>query len=326
MNDHPSNRLPSNNPGSLSRRSVLKIFAGMMPIPLPLSSIIDQAQKSVALSVSTDELFAPMTKRGKAVPCGTFDAEALGAVRNGSGEEMARFQAEATRLATSPAKKIIDVAFHLILTGSGKANATDAQVAAQFDVLNVAYARTGLQFRLVQLDRTLSDDWVRRYFGSNEERAMMKAMTIDPAHTLNIYSCIPQGGYLGWTRFPWTVKSEADMMNGVVIHTATIPGVFDNVYDQGKTAVHEIGHYLGVFHTFQGGCTAPGDYCDDTPAEAEPAWDCAAGRDTCTSIGVDPVHNYMDYSPDACLTQFTQDQAARMHWALATYRPSLSPG
>ena len=98
----------------------------------------------------------------------------------------------------------------------------------------------------------------------------------------------------------------------------------DNVitYDQGDTATHEVGHWMGLFHTFEGGCAKNGDRIDDTPAEAEPQFLCVA-RDSCTGKkfpGFDPITNFMDYVDDVCMFEFTTDQEDRIRDQWETYR------
>jgi hypothetical protein len=158
--------------------------------------------------------------------------------------------------------------------------------------------------------------------GSRNEMKCKQALAVDPANHLNVYSCGPGQGLLGWSYMPWSYPEDS-YWHGSVIHYGSLPGGYLTPYDEGDTATHEIGHYVGLYHTFQGGCTAPGDYCDDTPYEASAAFGCPIGRDTCTQPGADPIHNFMDYTDDYCMYEFTSDQAARIDWALTTYRPSL---
>lgn len=128
--------------------------------------------------------------------------------------------------------------------------------------------------------------------------------------------------------FPDDVSSREFAVDSVTCDPQSLPGGKEP-YDKGITAVHETGHWLNLFHTFQpgspdamGGCFGKGDYIHDTPAEGIASYGCPSARDSCTGDieknntfsvpGVDPVHNFMDYSDDGCLTHFTKGQTVRM--------------
>jgi hypothetical protein len=215
---------------------------------------------------------------------------------------------------------LIYVYFHVINKGAGIANGdVSAQmIADQIAVLNAAYAPWGWSFQLVATDRTTNSTWYSNCYGSSES-AMKNALRQGSADDLNIYSCNPSGGVLGWATFPWSY-SQQPKLDGVVVLDSSLPGGSAAPYDLGDTATHEVGHWMGLYHTFQGGCKKTGDYVNDTPAEKSAAFGCPVGRDTCSSAGQDPIYNFMDYTDDACMNTFTAGQDSRMDTMYSTYR------
>lgn len=217
----------------------------------------------------------------------------------------------------------IPVYWHVVNKGSGLSNGDlpDSQIADQIAVLNAAYAGTPFKFNLVSTDRTTNSTWYTNCYGSSES-AMKSALRKGSADDLNIYSCSPSGGILGYATFPSSYQS-APSKDGVVILYSSVPGGTAAPYNEGDTATHEIGHWLGLYHTFQGGCvkkTTGGDGVADTPAEKSPAYGCPVGRNTCSSAGSDPIYNFMDYTDDDCMYQFTAGQSDRMSSMWTSYR------
>ena len=252
--------------------------------------------------------------------CGTADAP-----RDVTDAAQGRVRAQRSRsgLLGGQVGGIIDVAFHNITDGA-EGYVSRSTFIEQIRVMNQRYAGSGFTFRLKSIDRVDRNSWFHMLPGNGNEKQAKMALAIDPAHTLNVYTCSPGKGLLGWAYFPFTPGlTEDSFYHGVVIHYGSLPDGFIANYNLGLTLAHESGHYLGLFHTFQGGCVAPGDYIDDTPFEASPAFGCPVGRNTCPQEGDDPIHNYMDYTYDECYSEFTPLQVDWMQNIVAVYRPSL---
>ncbi len=224
----------------------------------------------------------------------------------------------------------VPVYFHVITDGR-IGNLTRARIAAQVKVLNVTFAGgeggadTGFSFYLAGVTRTDNADWFYAGPGGTDEHSMKAALHEGAANALNLYSTTA-GPYLGWAYLPDIVtKPGQAYLDGIVIDWESVRGTstaYAGRYDQGETATHETGHWFNLEQTFYGGCNAKGDFVDDTPPEKVPTSGCPAGKDTCTEPGLDPIHNYMDYSYDQCYTEFTPGQAQRMKDAWLFYRAS----
>jgi len=216
---------------------------------------------------------------------------------------------------------IINVYVHVINKGTGIANGDVPieRIHDQISVLNDAYAGTGWSFVLLSVSRTNNATWYTMSPGSTAETQAKSALRQGTADDLNIYTANPGGGLLGWATFPSNYAS-APAKDGVVLLFSSLPGGTAAPYNLGDTATHEVGHWMGLYHTFQGGCSKSGDSVSDTPAERSAAYGCPSGRDTCSTAGFDPIENFMDYTDDSCMWVFTSAQDARMDAAFTAYR------
>lgn len=268
----------------------------------------------------------------------------------------------------------IPVVFHVIYNTTAQ-NISDARIMAQLDVLNKDYARlnadsvntpsifhsvaanTEIQFCLATQDpsgnattgitRTQTNLSGFQYNGSTSPQPMKFTAQgghdiWNRNHYLNVWIVNFTDWTLGYAQFPGSGTASTD---GVVVDYRSVggpgaPGT-SAPYHLGRTATHEIGHWLGLYHTFQGGCagTSPttcanpggGDQICDTPPTSSSNFGCPNNQNTCTETPTnqpDMVTNYMDYTDDPCMNIFTQGQKTRMQGALNTSRNSIlsSPG
>ena len=216
----------------------------------------------------------------------------------------------------------IPVHVHVITNSAGQGAPSNQMLSAQISVLNAAYSASGYSFSQVSVDTTANDAWYTCQPGTTAERDMKSALRQGGAGDLNMYYNNMGGGLLGWATFP-SDYARNPSMDGVVILTASLPGGGAAPYDEGDTATHEVGHWTGLYHTFQGGCHGNGDYVSDTPAEKSAAFGCPTGRDSCagkSGAGLDPIQNFMDYTDDACMDRFSAGQRSRQASLMATYR------
>jgi len=194
---------------------------------------------------------------------------------------------------------------------------SDQQIHDQIDVLNDAFAGayggadSGFRFELAGITRTVNARWHDMATLADELEAK-SALKRGDATTLNIYSTSISLGFAYYPKIVAGGYGGYHDLDGVVIHFGSMLGGHIDNFNLGHTATHEVGHYLGLAHTFEQGCDGHGDYVNDTPAMSVPTSGCPLGKDTCPEPGVDPIHNYMDYSWDSCYSQFTPDQVTRM--------------
>lgn len=277
---------------------------------------------ALASAMWTSTIAAPPEKER----CGT---------RQPSVEEAEQIEARISRVG----KKVkttdtIPVWVHVINKGDGFDNGDlpDDMIRQQIRVLDDSYsgrtggAGTGFGFQLAGITRTTNETWFNSMATDLEvELDAKRSLHRGGPETLNVYT-VDGGPYLGFAYFP-SILSSADyaILDGVVLDWRSLPGGTFAIYSEGDTATHEVGHWLALYHTFDGKCGAKGDYVSDTASEFSPAFRCPVGRDTCTDsskigAGLDPIFNFMDYTQDSCMYEFTPGQVARMRAAWTAFR------
>jgi len=240
----------------------------------------------------------------------------------------------------------VPVVFHVIKKTDGTGDIATSFITSQIDILNEDYRAlvgtpgangtdTKIQFFLATTDPNgnptsgITVTTSNTYFvdpGPGATNPMKQALNWDPTRYLNLYSNDANGA-LGYATFPQ--EDAGTYQDGVVLLWSSVGR--DNpdggIYDQGRTATHEVGHYFGLLHTFQDGCgsaSAPyttGDRIADTARQQSANFNCPAGATSCSSL--DPIENYMNYTQDTCMDLFTSEQTNRMRCSIINYRPNL---
>lgn len=260
-------------------------------------------------------------------------------------ESAMRARSARTGAAALPAEIVVPVQIHVVHGSHRKDRAVTRQDARRlFYTLRGGFngqqdptmTPTGIRFELAAITVDRNDRWFHATPASRADKQMKRELHRGKRRVLNIYLNgvnFDGGALLGIARFPW-LAGPYPVLDGVTINVASLAGGKARGYNLGDTVIHEVGHWFGLFHTFEGGCEEPGDYINDTPAEGEPSFECERSRDTCPTERpddwmegdeepepvLDPVQNFMDYSYDRCMNHFTPDQRTRMVTLFQRYR------
>ena len=236
----------------------------------------------------------------------------------------------------------IPVVVHVIEHTNGNGQISDALVHSQIDILNEDFRAIAgsngdngtdalIQFYLATEDpqgnpttgitRTVNSTWF------NDGGSYWNTLAWDPDTYLNIYTNSASGA-LGYVPFLPAGGSPGATNDRVVCLWSAFGrnAPYGPPYDQGRTVTHEVGHYLGLDHTFSGGCVSgdcysTGDLICDTERESSPVFGCPGSSNSCSTP--DPYDNYLDYSDDLCMERFTPEQINRMRCTIENYRPNL---
>ncbi len=260
--------------------------------------------------------------------CGTHDLSTGDRRRMADMEKRFRQQ---TRISEAGLSATIRLKFiHLVDGQEGVISAQ--QRSDQVKVMNDAFAGLDLAFgydedEVVEVDNA---QFFRMGHGSIRERdCKSQNQAIDPQQGLNFYTAAPGGGLLGWATFPHEMEGDPKMDGVVMLHT-TLPGGTGAPYNLGFTAVHEIGHWLGLYHTFQDGCFGDGDEVEDTPSHSGPNFGTPSDREQPHNLcpgqpqgSLCPIHNYMNYVDDDWMNEFTPGQKDRVWAQIGMFRSQL---
>jgi len=220
----------------------------------------------------------------------------------------------------------IPVYFHVVYSNTAQ-NVSDSQITAQMKVLNDDFRKANndigqvpSEFSGVAADSeiTFTKAGTFRHSDSTGEWGTRDAVKsayppITPSTHLNVWVCNIGGGILGYAQFP----GGSSTTDGVVLLHSSLPGGSAAPYNEGRTATHEVGHYLNLRHIWGDGRCRQDDFVADTPSSDGANYGCPS-YPTVNCKSTDMTMNYMDYTDDACMFMFSEGQKSRMRAIFAS--------
>jgi len=235
-----------------------------------------------------------------------------------------KIEAETHRIASYEGNWVIPINFvHVVQNGK---TISQEQRDAQIEILNNTFRSANIQFKQSLVTNIYEDKFKNLEPNSRLEQELKRRFGKNPDNFLNFYTSSLRSGLLGWATFPFD-KQRRKFMDGVIMWSETLPMGSGHPYNKGMTASHEVGHWLGLYHTFQGGCNGVGDDICDTVAHAKPNYGKPEPNrryNACSPNEFDPVHNIMNYVDDDWMKELTQMQIERVKRNMKTYRNSFS--
>jgi hypothetical protein len=315
----------------LSSLAALVLASGPSMVAAPVADSVarNHADSQHTCKGSSTSLARVMKGTSKWLDPNTLTPHQVATLESGTKQIVARSRSNPSKRPNGSVR--IPVDFHVITDGSGNGGVPAPRINAQIAVLNQAFAgqtssaaaNTPFRFHLNSTTHTRNSQWYNANAltsqGLAQIREMKRALHTGDATHLNIYTVGPNFRLLGFATFPVEFQ-QRPKLDGVVMLNGSLPGGDADfgpgaVYNQGDTATHEVGHWLNLYHTFQGSCGPLNDLVTDTPKQfaGNNIFVCDPSLDTCRpDVGRDPVHNFMNYVDDPCMNAFTWGQRLRM--------------
>jgi hypothetical protein len=311
-------------PGALAVATAVVLSVTLLPATAVAAPVVSDRARAAAC----DDSAVSARTSGRAADGPTYTARQLRRIDRRLTEAL-----DGRRLSTARTGLVLRIPVHVhVIRNRTVRGPSIARIRGQLAVLNDAFAggqsvdntSTRFSFRLASYQRVRNNAWHRAALGSREDFAMRRKLHKGGPEALNLYVLRPrapmgQGIILGWSSAVWDARRRT-ALDGITLHQESLPGGSLRSYDEGDSLVHEAGHWLGLLHTFEGGCSEPNDLVEDTPAHPNPTHTCDAGQDTCDLPGEDPVRNFMNYADDGCMDMFTPGQVSRMTDNWLAYR------